>query len=150
MVWTLPYATTAGAKKCDDLHEMNSTERRSPLWTVGIIIGIILIVTGVGAGYVDVATDFKFDFLSRHFGWFILALLLGIVLSFGAVIGWAKQFAAGTRRRTAGVVFVAPVVAALALNSVQGFNVHGPSVFLFYLVMPAAWLLALVLLIMAG
>ena len=103
---------------------------------------------GVGAGYVDVATHFKFDFLSGDS--FILALLVGIVLSFGAVIGWAKQYPAGTRRRAAGIVFTAPWVAALVSNSIEGFNVHGPSVFLFFLVMPASWLLTLVLLIMAG
>jgi len=103
-----------------------------------------------GAGYVDVATHFRFDFLSRHFGWFILALLVGVLLSFVAVVGWAKQSSAGTRRMAAGIVFVAPWVAALAANSVVGFNVHGPSVFLFYLVMPVSWLLACVLLIMAG
>jgi hypothetical protein len=128
---------------------MDSTRRRSSFWTIGIIVGVGLIVIGGSAGYVDVATRFKFDFLSRHFGWFILALLIGLVLSFGAVIGWAKQFSAGTRRRAAGIVFIAPWVAALAGNSVERFNVHGPSVFLFYLVMPVSWLLALVLLTMA-
>jgi len=129
---------------------MDSTGRTSSFWTIAIIVGVVLIVIGVGAGCVDVATRFKFDFLSRHFGWFILALLVGVVLSFGAVIGWAKQFSAGTRRRAAGIVFVAPLLAALAVNSVEGFNVHGSSVFLFYLVMPVSWLLALALLIMAG
>jgi hypothetical protein len=126
---------------------MDSLGRNSSFWTISIIIGIVI---GVGAGYVDVATHFKFDFLSRHFDWFIWALLAGIVLSFGAVIGWAREFSAPTRRRTAGIVFVLPAPAALAVNSVEGFNVHGPSVFLYYLVMPVSWLLALVLLIMAA
>jgi hypothetical protein len=129
---------------------MGSTGRKSSFWTVGILIGVFLVVIGVGAGYVDVATHFRFDFLTTHFGWFIFALLVGIVLLFVAVIGWAKQFPDGTRRRAAGIVFVAPWVMALAANWVEGSNVHGPSVFLFFLVMPVSWLLALVLVIMAG
>jgi hypothetical protein len=66
------------------------------------------------------------------------------------VIGLAKQFPDGTRRRAAEIVFAAPWVVALAASSVEGFNVHGPSVFLFFLVMPVSWLLALVLVIVAG
>jgi len=120
---------------------MDSTGHKS-FWMIGILVAVVLILIGVGAGYVDVATHFRFDFLSNHFAWFILALLVGIVLSFVAIIGWAKQIPAGTRRRAAGIVFVAPWVVALAANSGEGFNVHGPSVFLFYLVMPVSWLLA--------
>lgn len=130
---------------------MGSTGRNFSFWTVGILVGVFLTVIGVGAGYVDVATHFRFDFLTTYFGWFIAALLVGIVLSFVAIIGWAKQFPDGTRRRkAAGIVFAAPWVVALAASSVEGFNVHGPSVFLFFLVMPVSWLLALVLVIMAG
>ena len=129
---------------------MGNTGRKSSFWAIGIVVGVVLAVIGVGAGYVDAATQFRFDFLSNDFGWFILALLVGVVLSFVAVIGWATQIPASTRRRAAGIVFVAPWVAALAANSVEGFNVHGPSVFLFFVVMPVSWLLALVLLIMAG
>ncbi|MGA2113759.1 MAG: hypothetical protein ABSH56_03290 [Bryobacteraceae bacterium] len=87
---------------------MESTGRKSSFWTIGIFVGVVLIVIGVGAGYVGDAAHFRFDFLSSHFGWFIWALLVGIVLSFVAVIGWAKQFPAGTRRKAAGIVFAAP------------------------------------------
>jgi hypothetical protein len=56
---------------------MGNTGRKSLFWAIGILVGVVLIVIGVGAGYVDVATHFRFDFLSNHFGWFILALLVG-------------------------------------------------------------------------
>jgi hypothetical protein len=77
-------------------------------------------------------------------------MLIGEVLAFVSVIGWVKKFGASTRLRTAGVVFVAPWAIALIGYSIDGFNVHGPSALLLYLVMPVAVILSIALLIMAG
>lgn len=131
---------------------MISSQMAAPIgrWKIGIGVGTALVIGGISAGYIDVATHFRFDFISRYFGFFILALLIGLVLSFVAVIGWAKQFGSGTRLRTAGVVFVAPWMVALVGYPIDGFNIHGPSALLLVLVFPAALLLSLVLLIMAG
>jgi hypothetical protein len=47
------------------------------LWQVSSIAGISLIATGVGAGYVDVASHFEFELLSNHLGIFLIAALPG-------------------------------------------------------------------------
>ena len=125
-------------------------EARFPVWKVGAITGICLTIIGLGAGYVDESTHFRFAFISDHFDVFLMALLIGIVLSFIFMIGWARQFKGGARARLAGIVFVSPWIAGLLSYPIEGLNVHGPSALLYFLVMPAASLLALVLLIMAG
>lgn len=101
---------------------------------------------GLAAGYVDEATNFRYSFLSNHFGVFLLALFLGILLSFISIVGWARLLK--SRARAAGFVFVAPWIIGLLSYPVEGFNVHGPSALLYFLVVPAASILALVLLIM--
>jgi hypothetical protein len=119
---------------------------RPSIWKAGVLVGVCLIVIGVSAGYVDVATHFRFSFLSTNYGIFIGALFAGLVLSFVATIGWARGFTKNGRLRTAGLVFVLPWLGMLLADQVEHFNVHGPSVFLYYFVLPVALLLAIVLL----
>ena len=115
------------------------------LWKTTSILGMSFIAIAIAAGYVDVATRFEFDFISRDFGAFILATLVGIVLAFVGLIGWAKRLNRGARCRTAGLVFAAPWIARLLGYPIAGNNIHGPAALLLLLVIPAT-ILALVLL----
>lgn len=108
-----------------------------------------LIFIGISAGYVDVATHFRFSFLSAHFGIFIGALFAGLLLTFAAMIGWARGLTRRGRLRAAGSVFVLPWVGVMLADQIQHFNVHGPSVFLYYVFLPVALILAIVLLVMS-
>ena len=112
-------------------------------------MGTGLVAVGLGAGYFDEATHFKFEFLSDHFDIFLVALLLGTLLSFVFTIIWARSLTKSARARAAGLVFIAPWIFGLLSYPVEGFNVHGPSALLWFLVMPAASILALVLRAMA-
>ncbi len=125
---------------------MDRNSKRT-IWKVGTLLGGALLAVGVGAGYVDVATHFSLDINYHYFG---PAILIGVLMSFVAVIGWAKQCESRTRLRMAGIVFTAPLAAALVGYPIDGFNVHGPSALLLFLVVPSAALLVLILLIMAG
>jgi len=119
------------------------------LWKVISILGGSLIAIGIAAGSVDVATRFEFDFISRDFGIFILAILVGVVLAFVGLIGWAKRLKRGARARTAGLVFAAPWIGGPLGYPIAGNDLHGPAALLLLVIIPAA-ILALVLLIMAG
>jgi hypothetical protein len=123
---------------------------RPSIWKAGVVVGVCLIVIGVSAGYVDIATHFRFSFLSTNYGIFIGALFAGLVLSFVATIGWARGLTRSGRLRAAGLVFVLPWLGILLADQIERFNVHGPSVFLYYLVLPVALLLSIVLLLMSG
>jgi hypothetical protein len=106
-------------------------------------------VLGIVGGYVDVATRFKFDFLTTHFGLFLAALALGVVIWSIGLVGWARRISRGSRVQMAGLVFVSPWIAGLLGYPIAGDNVHGPAVFVMVLIIPAS-LLAVVLLIMAA
>jgi hypothetical protein len=124
---------------------------RSPaIWKLGTIVGVGLTTIGVGAGYFDEATNFRFPFVSDYFGMFLLGLLVGFVMSFVSIIGWARLLGSKGRSRTAMIVFISPWLAGFLGYPIERFNVHGPSALLWFLVMPAASILALVLRIMAG
>jgi hypothetical protein len=118
-------------------------------WKFGAVVGIALTAMGLGAGYFDEATHFRFAFLGDHFGIFLAALLLGIVSSFVFIIGWARRLRKRAQARAAGIVFISPWIAGLFTYPIEGLNVHGPSALLWFLVMPAASILAFVLHIMA-
>jgi hypothetical protein len=130
--------------------EGNPSLVRPSIWKAGVLVGVCLTVIGVSAGYVDVATHFRFSFLSTNYGIFIGALLAGLVLSFVATIGWARGLTRGGRLRAAGLVFVLPWLGMLLAAPIDHLNIHGPSVFLSYFVLPVAMLLSIVLLLMSG
>jgi hypothetical protein len=112
-------------------------------------LGIVLIAFGISAGYIDVATHFRFEFTSDDFEVFILALLVGIVLSFVGLIGWAAQPGVRGRGLTVGLVLIAPWIAVLVGSPVGGTNIHGPAALVMLLILPST-VLASVLTMMAG
>jgi len=109
------------------------------------IAGACLIIVGIGGGYVDVATRFRFDFISRYFYLFLLALIAGVALSFVGLIGWAKRANARGRSRMAATVFAFPLALAALGYPIDGADIHGPFGLVFVLTLPAC-ILALVLL----
>jgi hypothetical protein len=90
------------------------------------ILGLICVVVGVGWGFVDVATDFRFPFLSDYAGIFLITLVVGIVLSLTGTIAWARHLSRKARFRAATCVFAAGLVVILIAPK----NVHGPGMLL--------------------
>lgn len=128
---------------------MPSSKSPVSIWTVGVVAGLILLVVGVGAFYIYEVNHFPSDFFDRNITNFLLAILFGTVLTFAAVIGWAKQFGRRTRSRTAGIVFVAPWIGVFLGYQIDGMNVHGASGFIM-LLLPVAMILSFVLAVMAA
>jgi hypothetical protein len=117
------------------------------IWKIGTLIGTVLLVIGISAGYIDIATHFAVSLLSSNV--FPLSILVGLLLVFACLIGWATHVTRAVRLRLALLVFVAPWLGLAVGYPFAGSNIHGPAVFLMYVVGPASILLALVLLIMA-
>ena len=117
------------------------------VWKVTASVGVALVVTGAAAEYVDVATHFKFEFISDDYEFFGLALLVGVFLSFAGLIGWARHLDRPARVKAAGAVFAFPWVAVLLGYPIDGINVHGAAPIVLMLVIPAT-ILSVVLLLM--
>ena len=100
------------------------------------LVGLVCIVVGIGWGFVDDATHFRFAFLSDRSDLFISTLLVGILLSFVGTVAWARGFENSKQLRLAGVMFVL----GLASFPVAATDVHGTTALLFF-VGPAALLL---------
>lgn len=128
---------------------MISPSKSLAAWKSVVFVGIGLIAIGILAGYIDVGTHFRFEFISDRFDLFILALALGVILTFVGLIDWAAQ--PGKRRRglVAGLVFIAPWTVLVLGSPIGGTNIHGPAALVMLLIIPASTL-ALVLSIMAA
>jgi hypothetical protein len=128
---------------------MPSRSRSLAVWKTISLLGVALTAVGISAEYIDVATHFRFEFISNDFEVFTLALLAGTVLCFVGFIGWSVQ--PGTQRRglTAGLILIAPWIVLLVGSPIGGTNIHGPAALVFLLILPAT-ILALVLAIMSG
>lgn len=124
-------------------------KRWKAVWKLTALTGFALIVTSVAAEYVDVATHFKFEFISDHYGFFGVALLTGILLSFVGVIGWARYLDRSACLATAGAVFALPCIAVLVGYPINGINVHFAAPTVLMLVLPAA-ILSVILLLMSS
>jgi drug/metabolite transporter (DMT)-like permease len=102
--------------------------------------GVVCVVVGVSWDFIDVWTHFRFDFLSDHFELFLAALGVGIVLSMGGAIAWARRFDRPKKFRVAGGIFLIGAVALMVAPK----NVHGPGMLL---VFASFWTLTLSLVI---
>ena len=90
------------------------------------IFGLVCVVVGIGWGFVDVATDFRFDFFTRYSSLFLISLVLGVCLSSAGIIAWSLRFSRRKQLGLAGLVIaVGCVGVAVAPN-----NVHGPGMLL--------------------
>jgi hypothetical protein len=127
------------------------TVRSNPalLWRAAAVVGVLLILIGIIPAYVEVATHFSSELFSTHYEILLLLILIGVVMSFFGLIGWAKQVQRSMRVRMAVIIFIAPWIAALVGYPIAGNNVHGPGALVMMLVIPAS-VLALVLLYMSA
>jgi hypothetical protein len=123
-----------------------NADRAKAIWRVVAIAGIGFVTIGAAAGYVDIATRFRFEFISDDFEIFILALLVGTLISFIGLTGWARYLDRQSRVRMAGLVFAFPWIAVLLGYPIDGINVHGAAPLVLMLVAPAS-ILSLVLLL---
>ena len=128
---------------------MPSRSRSLAVWKTISLLGVALTAVGISAEYIDVATHFRFEFISDDFDVFTLSLLVGTVLSFIGFIGWSAQPGARRRGLTAGLILIAPWIVLLVGSPIGGTNIHGPAALVFLLILPAT-ILALVLAIMSG
>jgi len=118
-------------------------------WRLIALSAAFLIALGVSAFYIDVAVNFRYDFIEHHYDAFGMSILVGIVFVFVGCIGWATHCSKPRRSRMAGIVFVAPWAALVVGSPIGGMNIHGPSAISMMLIIPST-LLAVVLLIMAA
>ena len=118
-------------------------------WRLIALSGAFLIALGVSAFYIDVAVNFRYDFIEHHYDAFGMSILVGVVCAFVGCIGWAKLCSKQRRSLMAGLVFIAPWVGLLLGSPIGGMNIHGPSAITMMLIIPST-LLAVVLLIMAA
>jgi len=128
---------------------MISASPASRLWQLTTLLGVVLIVVGDSAFYIDVAARFRFDFIEQNYGTFGLSILTGVVLAFIGCIGWSKSGGKKARALMPGAVFITPWMLLLVGSPIDGFNVHGPSMISAMLVLPAT-VLAATLLVMAA
>ncbi len=109
----------------------------------------MLIAVGLAAFYLDVAVDFRFEFIEQHYEAFGVCILLGVVATYIGCIAWARTCDRRGRAVMAVTVLSTPLVALLIGSCVDGLNMHGPSGITAMLI-PAASVLALILFIMAA
>ena len=116
-------------------------------WRLTAVVGVAFVMAGAAAGYVDVATHFRFEFISDDYGFFGLALVLGVLLSFAGLIGIARDLDQPARIKTEGLDFAFPWVVVLVGYPIDGLNVHGAAPVVLMLVVPATILSLTLLLI---
>jgi hypothetical protein len=109
-----------------------------------IAIGVVLIVAGLVAGYIDSTTRFKSELIDEHFRSMLVGLFVGVTLVFVGAIGWAWRREPSAKIHAAGTVFFTPWLGVVAGYFIDGMNIHGGSALMIALI-PAA-----VVLIMAG
>lgn len=118
-------------------------------WRLIALAGVLLIALGTAAFYIDVAANFRYDFIEHHYEEFGISILIGIVFAFTGCIGWARSCSRQQRSKMAAVVFIAPFAALLLGSPIGGMNIHGPSAITMMLTAPAT-VLAVILSIMAA
>lgn len=128
---------------------MQSQSVTHKLWKAVAITGTCLLAVGIGAGYLDDLTNYKFEFIGDHYDDVIGPMgFIGLLLAFVGCIGWATHLGRRNRRRMALTVFILPWAVLLLGYPISGINVHGYSALVMLLIFPAT-LLSIVLGIMA-
>ena len=117
-----------------------------PSWLPKLVtmFGVVCVIVGVSWDFADASTYFHPDFFTDYAGLFLIMLGVGILLSAGGTIAWARQWDRRERLRVAGVIFVIAVIASVIVPN----NVHGPGMLLGIAAI-CACILSLVLAVMA-
>jgi hypothetical protein len=116
-------------------------------WRNTGLFGVLLITLGTAYFFFDEATNdwYGTDILTV----FAIIGMLGVLLAFIGLIGWAKRLGKTRRRHLAAMVFFAPWIAAFFGYLVDGLNMHG-SAGLVFAILFLAISLTVILLIMAA
>lgn len=104
---------------------MGSLMNACASWRNTVAAGVCLILIGIGAGYLDVATQFRFDFISRYFDVFSFAALAGVLLAFVGCIGWSRHLKKRQKILLAVAAFIFPWMVLLVGYPIGGINMHG-------------------------
>lgn len=116
-------------------------------WKNTGLLGVCLITLGITYFFFDeVTTDWYGSSLLNIFG---IAGMVGVILAFIGVIGWAKQLGGKKRRQMAAWAFFAPWIVVLSGYLVDGLNIHGSAGLAFLLIFLAI-ILTVILLFMAA
>jgi hypothetical protein len=108
-------------------------------------LGILCVTVGILWDFSESIVGNRFGFLIDYNGEFLVTLLVGILLSAGGAIAWARHLSRDKKFRVAGLIFVFGLVVFPFVPN----NVHGPGMLLGFCVI-CAWALSLILAVTAA
>jgi hypothetical protein len=103
---------------------MNSASSNRRLWRIIAFAGTVLVTLGAVAGYVDVGSHFKFDFIDDYYDAIGVSMLIGVAFVFIGCIGYARYCSKQHRVLMAGLVLIAPWAALLVGSPIGGTNIR--------------------------
>ncbi len=95
------------------------------IWKSTALLGLVALLVGIGAFFLDLASRFRFDFIEDHYDAFALAAIFRVLTASIGLIGWAGRLRKTQRNSLLGVVIAFPVAVALVGYLIDGLNVHG-------------------------
>jgi hypothetical protein len=104
---------------------VESSSKVSRWWRLAAFLGALLLTLPVVFEWIDVATNFGFEFIDDYYDLILLLIPAGIAFCFAGCIGWAKHLERTGRASLALGVFLACCAEVLLGDFVDGFNVHG-------------------------
>jgi hypothetical protein len=108
--------------------------------------GIFCVVVGLALGFIAFDTSFDFAFLTRYADDFVIPLLVGVLLSFGGTVAWARHLDRRAKLKIAAWIFVMSIVPLPFIPN----NVHGPGMTVIVFVLLPVWILSVVLVVMVA
>jgi hypothetical protein len=93
--------------------------------------------------------DVILELPSAYFDYFGMGILVGILLTFVGLVGWAKQLGKQKRQQFAAFAFFTPWLGLILGYLDDGLNLHGSAVLVISLILLGT-ILAIILLIMAA
>lgn len=107
-------------------------------------VGVLCVGVGLAWGFTEAGGRFQSLDCVNCAEFFLLTLAIGILLSAGGTVAWARHFDKPKKLRVAGIIFVVALAAFIVVPN----NVHGPGMLLGFAAI-CAWILSLVLVVMA-
>ena len=108
-----------------------------------------LICLCVSAGYVDVLTHFRLEFISDYYDVIAMTGLIGAIVCVVSLVGWAKHLTREGRVGLAFSVLLWPWAMCLIGYPIDGINPHGAAAPLLISIVPAS-ILSIVFFVMAA
>ena len=118
----------------------------NPLPKAITAFGILCVVVGLALGFIASDTSSDFAFLMRYAYAFLIPLLTGVLLSFVGTVAWARHLDRRRKLKLAAWIFIMSIVPFPPIPN----NVHGPGMIVIVFVVLPAWILSVVLAVMAA